>query len=86
LRPIYAADSSPDFTVASLESARAILEYCKPQKRIPRRTRKSVDACWIPIRDPKTEEVSIFNGFGFTKVPSLDSMFAIYDGLAKNQD
>jgi len=42
-----------------------------------------VDACWIPIRDPKTEEVSIFNGFWIYKRCQASQYFAIYDGLAR---
>src|SRR5260370_11655282 len=46
------------------------------QKRMPRRTKQSVDACWVPMLDPKTEEVSSFTGLWIYKRYQASTIFS----------
>src|SRR6267378_4111282 len=80
----YAADSSPDFTVASLESARAILEYCKPAEKNTSADEK-IRGCLLDsnTRSENRRSIDFQRILDLQKVPSLNSIFAIYDGLAR---
>jgi hypothetical protein len=81
---IYAADSSPGYTVASLESARAILEYCKsPEKNAS--ADEAIRGCLLGsnARPENRRSIEFHRTLDLQKVPSLDSIFAIYNGLAR---
>src|SRR5437660_8329738 len=80
----YAADSSPDYTVASLESARAILEYCKPAEKNTSADEK-IRGCLLDsnTRPENRRSIDVQRILDLQKVPSLDSIFAIYDGLTR---
>jgi tetratricopeptide (TPR) repeat protein len=78
-----AADSSPDYTVASLESARAILEYCKSTEKNASADEK-IRGCLLPNARPESRRRIEFQRIlDLQKVPSVDNIFAIYDGLAR---
>jgi tetratricopeptide (TPR) repeat protein len=80
----YAADSSPDYTVASLVSARAILEYCNSAGKNASADEKIL-GCLLGSNDKleNRRRIEFLRTLDLQKVPSLDSIFAIYDGLTK---
>src|SRR6202521_3374445 len=80
----YAANSSPDYTVASLESARAILEYCKSAEKNTSADEK-IRGCLLDsnVRPENRRSIDFQRILDLQKVPSLDRIFAIYDGLAR---
>src|SRR6267154_274082 len=80
----HVADSSPDYTVASLESARAILEYCKSAEKNASADER-VRGCLLDFnaRPENRRSIEFQRTLDLQKVPSLNSIFAIYDGLTR---
>jgi len=78
----YAAESASDYTSASLESARAILAYCKPADKTATADQK-IQMCLLGAgTKPENRRASDFQRILDTqKVPRLESLFAVYDGL-----
>lgn len=78
------ADTPASYTVASLESARAILGYCKTPDRDASADNK-IRACLLGL-NAKTDSrraVEFQRVLQLQKVPALESIFAVYDGLAR---
>jgi hypothetical protein len=78
-----AADSPAGYTQASLESARTMLEFCKsPEKNASPDDR--ILRCFVGLTPGQRSKRSIdFQRIlELQKAPTLDGLFAIYDGLA----
>ena len=82
----YAADSPAAYTRASLESARAILGYCESDEKTISADEK-IRGCLLGSKaSPESRRSIAFQRtLALQKVPSLDTIFAIYDGLARSQ-
>lgn len=78
------ADSPSSYTVASLESARAILEYCKPPDKSASADEK-IRACLLGfnIKPGSRRAIEFQSVLQLQKIPTLESLFAMFDGLAR---
>ena len=79
-----AADSPAAYTTASLESARAILGYCQSTEKTISADEK-IRGCLLGTHvSPESRRGIVFQRtLDLQKVPSLEAIFAIYDGLAR---
>jgi len=80
----HAAETHSDFTVASLESVRTILAFCQPTEESASaddRIRGCLLGSTAKVRSRRSLEFQAT--LDLQKVPSLDSILAIYEGLAK---
>jgi len=77
-----ATDSPAGYTVASLESVRAILKYCQLAEKNAS-TDDIIRGCLLgPKAKPDSRRsVDFQRALELQKTPSFDSIFAIYDGL-----
>jgi len=80
----YASNSAPDYTIASLVSARAILEYCNSGEKNASADEKIL-GCLLGSNNKRENRrrIEFLRTLDLQKVPSLDSVFAIYDGLTR---
>jgi len=82
----YAADSPAAYTRASLESARAILGYCELDEKTISADEKIRGCLQGSKASPESRRSIAFQRtLALQKVPSLDTIFAIYDGLARSK-
>lgn len=75
-----AADGAAAYTSASLDSARAILDHCKPQEKLPSPDEK-IRSCLAGFSPTSvSRRAADFQSFmELQKVPSLQVLFSIYD-------
>lgn len=78
------SDSPSSYTVASLQSARAILEYCKPPDKNASADDK-IRACLLGfnVRPESRRAVEFQRVLQLQKVPALASLLVILDALTK---
>ena len=78
------ADSPAAYTTASLESARAILGYCKSNEQNNSADEK-IRRCLLgsQVSPACRRSIEFERTLDLQKVPRLDSLLAIYDGLAR---
>ncbi|HEV2195986.1 MAG TPA: hypothetical protein VGR55_10420 [Candidatus Acidoferrum sp.] len=78
------SDSPSSYTVASLESARAILEYCKlPDKNASADAKIRACLLGFDVKPDSRRAVEFRRVLQLQKVPALESLFAIFDGLTR---
>jgi tetratricopeptide (TPR) repeat protein len=79
-----AADSPAAYTTASLESARAILGYCKSTEKTISAD-ETIRSCLLGshVSPESRRSIAFQRTLDLQKVPSLEAMFAIYDRLAR---
>jgi tetratricopeptide (TPR) repeat protein len=79
-----AADGGAAYTSASLDSARAILVYCKPQDNIFSLDQK-IRFCLVGSSTPfAIRRITEFQRLlELQRVPSLDALFSVYDAVVK---
>jgi Tfp pilus assembly protein PilF len=80
----HAAETHSDYTAASLESVRTILEFCKPAEESASaddRIRGCLLGASAKVHSRRSTEFQ--RTLDFQKVPSLDSILAVYEGLAR---
>jgi tetratricopeptide (TPR) repeat protein len=79
-----AADDRSGYTTASLDSARAILEHCKPAEKTESAD-DTIRGCLLGAnaRQESRRSIEFQRVLDLQKVPSLDAMFGIYDGLQR---
>jgi len=78
------ADSPSSYTVASLEATRAILEYCKPTDKNASADDK-IRGCLLGfnVKRDSRRAVEFQRVLQLQKVPILESLFTIFDGLTR---
>lgn len=79
----YAADAPSSYTIASLESTRAILKHCKTAENNAPVDDKIRECLLGSNAKPDGRRTLEFQrALALQKVPTLESIFVIYDGLA----
>ena len=77
----YAADTPSAYTIASLESARAVLKYCKPESNAS--ADGKIRGCLLGAntKPDSRRDIEFQRTLELQKAPMLEGIFAIYEGL-----